>query len=241
MWFRVVALVALLGWNVVKSPPAKNFAVHLHRHAINGIIPLGSKLGCRGLPSLLSRAVRLRTVAVAALLGWSVVNTPPLKSCRPPGPAIERTKPFAFRRSISIRRAGRCIKPGDAIARVVRRCWRNRRRPDRAVSIAPRYAAGLFAFGLETVSACRPGSAGQCGSRDRRSAVRRERCEIAADQNLAVRLHDGDANRAIGVWVETVERGLPAHRRSAACQPGPQRKAIEGVAFLTLDVVSQMK
>ena len=49
-------------------------------------------------------------------------------------------------------------------------------------------------------------------------AVRRERCKIAADKNLAVRLDDDDANRAVRVRVETVERGLPAHRRRAAPQ-----------------------
>ena len=55
-------------------------------------------------------------------------------------------------------------------------------------------------------------------ARDRRSAVRRERRKIAADKNFPVRLDDDDKNPVVGVRVETVERGLPAHRRRAARQ-----------------------
>ena len=43
-------------------------------------------------------------------------------------------------------------------------------------------------------------------------------CKMAADKNLAVRLDDDDVNPAVRVRVETVERGLPAHRRRAAPQ-----------------------
>ena len=61
---------------------------------------------------------------------------------------------------------------------------------------------------------------------DRSSAVRRERGKIAADENLAVRLHDDDANRAIRVRVETIERGLPAHlRRAARQEQSPRNKS----------------
>ena len=56
------------------------------------------------------------------------------------------------------------------------------------------------------------------------SAVGRERSKVAADKNLAVRLDDDDKNLAVGVRIETVERGLPAHRRRAA----RQRQADEG-------------
>ena len=59
--------------------------------------------------------------------------------------------------------------------------------------------------GVERAVRVQPGDA---VARDGRSAVRRERCKIAADENLAVRLDDDDANRAVRVRIETVERGL---------------------------------
>jgi hypothetical protein len=40
-------------------------------------------------------------------------------------------------------------------------------------------------------------------ARDRRSAVGRERGEITADKNLAIRLDDDDVNRAVRVRIET--------------------------------------
>ena len=55
-------------------------------------------------------------------------------------------------------------------------------------------------------------------ARDRRSAVGREACKIAADKNLAIRLDDGNPNYAVCIRVETIERGLPAHRRRTARQ-----------------------
>jgi hypothetical protein len=53
---------------------------------------------------------------------------------------------------------------------------------------------------------------GDVVARDRHATVRRERCKLAAEKNLAVRLDDDDVNRAVNVRIETVERGLPAHR-----------------------------
>ena len=69
--------------------------------------------------------------------------------------------------------------------------------------------------GIERAIRIQPGDV---VARDRCPAVGRERCKIAADKNLAVRLDDDDADRAVGVRVETVERGLPAHSHRAAPQ-----------------------
>jgi hypothetical protein len=59
---------------------------------------------------------------------------------------------------------------------------------------------------------------GNVVSRDLPSTVGGERCKAAADENLAVGLDEDDANQTVGVRIETVERGLPAHRRRAARQ-----------------------
>jgi len=75
------------------------------------------------------------------------------------------------------------------------------------------------AFGLKAVSSravrVQPGNV---VARDRRSAVGRERCKVAAEKNLAVRLDDDDLNPGVRVRIETVQRGLPAHRNRAARQ-----------------------
>ena len=55
-------------------------------------------------------------------------------------------------------------------------------------------------------------------ARDRRRAVGRDRCKIAADKNPAVRLDDDDANHAIRIRIEAIERGLPADSRRAVRQ-----------------------
>ena len=69
--------------------------------------------------------------------------------------------------------------------------------------------------GVERAVRVQPGNA---VARDRRSAVGRERCKTSAEKNLAVRLDDDDDNLAVRVRIETIERGLPAHRRHAARQ-----------------------
>ena len=57
---------------------------------------------------------------------------------------------------------------------------------------------------------------GDAVARDRRSPVRRERGEPAAEKNLAVRLDHYDADIVVRAWIETVERGLPANVGRAA-------------------------
>ena len=72
----------------------------------------------------------------------------------------------------------------------------------------------LSAFGSKTVSSVAVRvQPGDVVARDRCSAIGRERCEIAADKNLAVRLDDHDENRAVRVGVETVECRLRSHLR----------------------------
>ena len=65
--------------------------------------------------------------------------------------------------------------------------------------------------GVERAVRVQPGNV---VARDRRSTVGRERCKIAADKDLAVRLHDDDANRAVRVRIETGVR--PSSDKSIA-------------------------
>ncbi len=68
--------------------------------------------------------------------------------------------------------------------------------------------------GVERAVRVQPGNV---VARHRRSAVGRERGKRAAEKDLPVRLDDDNANRVVCVWIETVERGLPArHCRTAA-------------------------
>ena len=76
-----------------------------------------------------------------------------------------------------------------------------------------------FASGLKAVSSAavriQPGNA---IARDCPAAIGRDRCKAAADENLAIRLDNDDANRTIRVRIETVERGLRMDRR-CHCEP----------------------
>ena len=73
-----------------------------------------------------------------------------------------------------------------------------------------------FAFGLKAVSSVPSGFSRAMRLRVTGAPPLGESVgKIAADQNLAVRLDDGDGNPAVGVRIETVERGLsrgPASR-----------------------------
>ena len=50
-------------------------------------------------------------------------------------------------------------------------------------------------------------------ARDGNSAIGREGCKVATNQDFAVGLNDDDKHVAVGVRIETIERGLPACRR----------------------------
>ena len=65
---------------------------------------------------------------------------------------------------------------------------------------------------------------GNVVARDRSAAVGRQRSKIAANKNLAIRLDDDDANLAVRIRVEAVERGLPAYRSRAANEQRGNRK-----------------
>ena len=81
----------------------------------------------------------------------------------------------------------------------------------------------LFAFGSKAVSSVPSGvQPGDVVARHGGSAVGRERGELAADQNLAIPLDESDADRAVRVRIETVERGLTAHRWRKSGQKQPE-------------------
>ena len=118
-----------------------------------------------------------------------------------------------------IGRAGGGIEPGKEIARLAADAGERAARQNLAVRLhrdGSHLATRVrIEVGVERAVRVQPG---HVVARDRRSAVGRERCKIAADKNLAIRLDDDGANDAVGVRVETVQRGLPAHRRRAARQ-----------------------
>ena len=95
MRLRVVAVAAPLGWSVVNGPPSSTLPSACKARLETVLFALGSK-PVSSVPSALSRAMRVRVVAVAAPLGWRVVKPPPISTLPSACTIILETPPFAL-------------------------------------------------------------------------------------------------------------------------------------------------